>query len=317
VANEKEKSGQRLLPLPLPLLIATLLLLHPFLHGCSQGVSSPIQVGEHIRKVIESLPPDSRLRLDLEEGARGNGVHYPWMNLMQKEGVRRVLVVVSFDWDGHAQNMKVNRLVFYNKYDTDCAQITDERVLDRIRTSGLEQQLEQFAISRTSSSKWYSVDDKRKHARGMNRVYAFDDEWLPHPGNFFFDPSSSPGYHFPIGFLEDEVAVAQFANSAQVTRKNLDDALMEASGDIDDSCVIKPLVAAGANMNPHNEFGTTPLLFAVQSGVANDVRALLEAGADPNPRDSDGKTPLWNAEQGHGRYYPEVIKLLKNHGAKY
>jgi ankyrin repeat protein len=148
-------------------------------------------------------------------------------------------------------------------------------------------------------------------------VYAFDDEWLPPPITSFFDPSSSPGYNFPLGFLEDEVAVAQFANSAQATRKNLDDALMWASGEVDDSCVIKPLVAAGANMNPHNEFGSTPLLIAVQGGAANDVRALLEAGADPNVKDDEGKTPLWTAEQGHGRYYPEIIKLLKAHGAKY
>jgi ankyrin repeat protein len=91
---------------------------------------------------------------------------------------------------------------------------------------------------------------------------------------------------------------------------------MRASSDVDDSCVVKTLVAAGANINPRNESGTTPLLISVESGAANNVRTLLESGADPNAKNTEGKTPLWIAEQDHGRYYLEVIKLLKKYGAK-
>jgi hypothetical protein len=295
----------------------TFFILPPSLHVSSQGGTTSPRAEEHVWQVMDSLPPGSQLRLELDEGAHGDGVRHPWMDLMRKEGVKRALIVVSFDWDGHPQNMKAERVVYYRKFDSDCAQITDKEALNRIAASGLSQQLEDVAFSRTLASGWNSTDGEHPpHRHGKIQVSAFDDERLPLPFSSFYDPNWGPSY-IPFESFQDEAAIAQFVRSPQATHKNLDDALMWAAGEVDDSCVINTLVSAGANMNPPKELGTTPLLISVQGGFANNVRALLKAGANPNARNSDGETPLWIAEQGHGRYYPEVVKLLKEHGAHY
>jgi hypothetical protein len=257
------------------------------------------------------------MRLSLESGHRGDGVRSPWMALMRKEGVKRALIVVSFDWDGKARNMRVVQATYYSKYDTDCAQITDVERLRSIRTSGIDRQLTDFALSRTASSRWLELDNPHPHVSGFYKVYAFDDEWLPKPSSNFVDAGPGSSLHFPAGFFEDEAAVARFTSSKMLTQAERDIALFEAVDSVDDSCVIKALAAAGADLNPHNKYGTTPLSIAVGGGEASNVRALLELGADPNVRDNEGKTPLWNAEQGNGRSYPSVIQLLKQHGAKY
>ena len=80
--------------------------------------------------------------------------------------------------------------------------------------------------------------------------------------------------------------------------------------------------------------GTTPLLFAVQAGDLESVKALIEAGADVNQAAADGTTPLltsvynWNAGNlkrpgrngvgGTPRYAPSVAiaNLLLDHGAE-
>jgi hypothetical protein len=293
-----------------------LILTSPFCQKFA-GREAPLpQVEKHVSQVIESLPPDNKLRLSLEEGNRGEGVRYPWMDLMKTEGVRRALLVVSFDWDGRAKNVMVDRAVYYNKYDTDCAQISDRARLESIRVNGLEQQLIEFAMNRTAASRWITIDNPRPHTRGVNRVYALDDEWLPRPSTAFYDPGTYSGNRFPPGFFEDEAAVAQYAASGKKSQHDLDEALFEAVNESDDSCVIAPLVKAGANVNPQNVEGTTPLSIAVGDGSANNVRSLLEAGGDVNFKDRDGKTLLWNAEQGNGRYYSSVVSLLKKHGAR-
>jgi len=280
-------------------------------------VTPNAEVKEHIREVIESLPEDSQMRLNLEQGMRGDGFRYPWMDQMRNEGVKRALITISFEWDGKPHKMKLARAVFYSKYDEDCAQIEDESQLRRIRETGLEKQLESVAMDRTSNARWSSWDNPTPHIHGLSWTEFTDDEWLPGGQPSFTDPDAPSKVQFPADLFYDEVAVAQFAASKGLSQSMLDSALSEAVAFSDDSCIIKPLVSAGANVNLRSHAGTTRLLVAVTEGKANVVRALLEANADPNIKNNEGKTALWIAEQGHGRYYPEVIRLLKEHGAKY
>jgi hypothetical protein len=285
--------------------------------GSPQSTLPSTQTEARIRRLIDSMPIDDALRLSFEEGNRGDGVHYSWRDLMHSEGVRRALIVITFDWQDRPANLKAARTLYYSKYDGDCAQITDPPRLESIRSSGLQQQLIEFAMKRTTEMRWVTIDNPRPHSRGITKIYALDDEWLPSPATNFVDPDADSGLLFPIGFFDDEPAVAQFASSKSKTQAQLNAALFEAVNSTDDSCVIKALIAAGSNVNPHNKYGTTPLSIAAADGKLNDVRSLLEAGADPNVRDSDGKTLLWNAEQGHGRYYAGVVQILKKYSAKY
>jgi len=90
------------------------------------------------------------------------------------------------------------------------------------------------------------------------------------------------------------------------------------------------LMARGADINHANDFGKTPLYYAIESGDALLVAHLLSRGADPNHRyrsnESDafqcnlrldikhtGRTPLMHAAQ-HGSV--KLLELLVEHGAR-
>ena len=55
--------------------------------------------------------------------------------------------------------------------------------------------------------------------------------------------------------------------------------------------ICERLVAAGASLEAEGQWGWTPLMRAVISGTAEEVRALLRAGANPEVRFSTGTMP--------------------------
>ncbi|NMO16120.1 ankyrin repeat domain-containing protein [Pyxidicoccus fallax] len=73
---------------------------------------------------------------------------------------------------------------------------------------------------------------------------------------------------------------------------------------------VKSKLAAGADPNPFDSEGRTPLMAAARKGRADIVRLLLEAGADPELTDSLGETALIMAA-AHGN--ADVCRLLLPH----
>jgi ankyrin repeat protein len=77
---------------------------------------------------------------------------------------------------------------------------------------------------------------------------------------------------------------------------------------------LRLLLERGADVNARDKVGRTPLHDALQFGaVLEVVRLLLEHGADVEAKDNDGETALQLAA---GRGHDEVVKLLREHGAK-
>lgn len=73
---------------------------------------------------------------------------------------------------------------------------------------------------------------------------------------------------------------------------------------------LQALVKAGANVSSQNDKGKTPLHVAANWDNLLGAKFLVENGANINLKDEDGKTPIDYAKS------PEMIKLLKAHGAK-
>ena len=77
--------------------------------------------------------------------------------------------------------------------------------------------------------------------------------------------------------------------------------------------VVKALLDAEAKLGARNEYGHTPLHEAAFGGHASVVEALLAAGAKPDARDKYGGTALnWAVSGGHA----SVVKALLGAGAK-
>jgi len=75
--------------------------------------------------------------------------------------------------------------------------------------------------------------------------------------------------------------------------------------------IVAILIQNGADPNINNEYNGTALMDASANGHREIVKILLDAGADVNAKDLRGMTPL-----GCAAHYPDVVKLLKKHGAK-
>jgi ankyrin repeat protein len=75
--------------------------------------------------------------------------------------------------------------------------------------------------------------------------------------------------------------------------------------------ILKLLIAEGADVNSKMTVGMTPLMFAASNGHLNAVKILISNGADLNAKTNNGKSVLDLAGQ-----YPQIIKILKEAGAK-
>lgn len=130
-------------------------------------------VEAHIRELEQRLPVGSLMRSELDAGARGDGIHYPWMDDMRKEGVKRAWVVIFTGLNGQPEQWKVYEVAYYSEYDREGSQITDPKWTERIRTSGLANKLNQVALDRAAHSPWHEHDSR------LIPVDLLDDEWLP------------------------------------------------------------------------------------------------------------------------------------------
>lgn len=83
-----------------------------------------------------------------------------------------------------------------------------------------------------------------------------------------------------------------------------------AAGDL---ARVEELLAGGADANPFDAEGRTPLMAAAENGSEALVRALLAGGADPILTDRMGESALTKAAaHGHGR----VAALLYPHASE-
>jgi|HubBroStandDraft_6_1064221.scaffolds.fasta_scaffold280987_2 hypothetical protein len=138
---------------------------------------------EHINQVIKELPPDSFLRRDLLEGARGNGIHYAWMDDLREKGIKRVAVCVdiTFDMRGRPKQMSVSSTHYFSQYEGD-SEISESERLKAIRVSDLEKQLDDLSLKEAAHSYWPDAPRPRpKPFVGGIKIQFLDDEWLPVP----------------------------------------------------------------------------------------------------------------------------------------
>lgn len=84
--------------------------------------------------------------------------------------------------------------------------------------------------------------------------------------------------------------------------------------------IVKLLIDRGAKVNPKVErggwFGSAPLKAAAARGKVKVMRVLIAHGADVNVADEDGRTLLERLEAHRDKVRPEVIQLLRKHGAR-
>jgi Ankyrin repeats (3 copies) len=282
---------------------------------------------------INRLTSNIRLRHVLEEAFMPDGIHEPWMDDMNRAGVKSVMFEVHGVWNTytHFHPHLTKRIIYRRSYDGPGSQITDLHELTKFRESGLEAELQEAAFRKSKKAIWIGADSPPKDGEAcIVNVYLFDDEWLVDdgfstnlPGIGRYNPEE-----FPLGYaaaLGDLLTVRQQLSAQKFPEHLLDVALFQAVHyPSDNTDVISLLLKAGANVNAKQRDGTTPLMDAVASLNLTNIKLLLSSGADVNQKDNMGWTAYSLAQrqvkqfQESGspqpEYMPEILKLLKPGG---
>lgn len=148
----------------------------------SQQKTPPLpEVEEHLRDIVRELPADSFLGKELLQGARGNGMHYAWMDEMRKQGVKRAVVWIDirFHRNGRPKELNPGHTEYFTEYEGGTP-ISDSECLTAIRATGLERDLGAIALEKAKDGIWFDVPRPRPHPFvGGTRIEFLDDEWLP------------------------------------------------------------------------------------------------------------------------------------------
>ncbi len=301
-------------------LIVTLILLCPCILAQQQSTAGPMTrppAEEHIRQLMESLPPNSAWRSLLERGMKGNGVHEPWMDQMRKQRVKLAILTFEFNWTKKGRELKNWRLAseqYFGDYDR-VDLITEPARLAQINTSNLGQELADVALPRAKTAHWF--ERPRQHrGLGYKQIWLADNEWLPVTlGSEWlgrYEPGTTPLMHAAL--LGDVARMRKLlAEGAGVDALGPDGstALIYAAAS-DNPAAVETLLEAGADVTSRMKGGGEALITAVAGGNLRSVGLLLKAGADPNSRGPEGERALSIAIQ---RHYADVAKLLRQAGA--
>jgi ankyrin repeat protein len=271
---------------------------------------------EHIRHLIDSLPASSAWRSLLERGAKGDGIHFPWMDGMRKEGVKLAVFTFEFTWTQRGRQ-RSDWTAVENEYFADYDRsepITDEGRLSQIKASGLEQELEGAALARAKGAYWFEYPSEDTGV-GYRLEELADNEWLPvqlTPYLGHYQPGTTPLMRAAVlGDVERiKKLIGQGADVNQVDPGG-ETALMYAAAS-GSAASVDCLLKAGATVNANPDGNGNALVAAVANNRPKNVEALLRAGADPNSKNGEGDTVLRIATR---RRFTEIVQLLKQAGA--
>ncbi len=132
-------------------------------------------------------------------------------------------------------------------------------------------------------------------------VYAFGN--APEPADQFYDCIRRND----LGMLQGLIKTAGVKTKDKHGTTPLHQAAANGSAES-----VRLLVAAGAEIDAANDFGATPLMWAITE--PEKVRILVSAGANVNARSKMGRTPLYLAAANDGS--SATVKLLLDRGAK-
>ncbi|KAJ1467045.1 ankyrin repeat-containing domain protein, partial [Baffinella frigidus] len=92
---------------------------------------------------------------------------------------------------------------------------------------------------------------------------------------------------------------------------------LETALSMRDIPLVNVLIANGACVNQHNQYGTTPLIGAVIQGFVAGVELLIAHGADVMAADHGGSTPLHTAAEvcARNKNTMEIVPMLLHNGA--
>lgn len=134
---------------------------------------------DYVASVIRSLNESNVLRMALERGERGDGVHSQWMDGMRSFNIKQAAYAFRFHWDGRAvSEISVKKATYGREYYEPASTIKVKTELEQIERSGLGSTLEAEA-KKAAVSFLFKILRIGQRASGTVYVSLLDDERLP------------------------------------------------------------------------------------------------------------------------------------------
>ena len=163
--------------------IASVLLIVALSHCAEQRAQTVTSRGsrdEHVQRIISSLEPDNTLRMALERGDRGKGLHRAWMDLMKRHGVKQASYRIRFVWSPTHKKLDIQDAVYLTHYYRFDSKISHGSRLKRISQSGLEKALVREILVRARRDVSQRVQNLgSRWLCGLLYLNLLDDEVLP------------------------------------------------------------------------------------------------------------------------------------------
>jgi hypothetical protein len=129
--------------------------------------------GVPTQQTKQTSSPAESLRSEQGEHTKPDGIHYPWMDDMRRQGVKRAWVVLDTGLSGPPKNWEICEVAYYSRYDRVGSQIIEPGWLGRIRKSGLADELNRVALDRAPLTPW------AEHQARLIPIDLVDDEHQP------------------------------------------------------------------------------------------------------------------------------------------
>ena len=135
---------------------------------------------ERVRRMLEKMEPNNRLRYALERGDRGSGPHHAWMDQMQQQAIKQASYSIRFLWSPTRKNLTIEDTAYLTDYYLFDTKITDESKLNEINKSGLKRALERAILARARENLTERAREmKSEWLCGVLYLNLLDDEVLP------------------------------------------------------------------------------------------------------------------------------------------
>jgi hypothetical protein len=192
---------------------------------------------EKAARISSDLESTNPMRIAIELGSRGDGIHHPWMDTMKRVGVKEVSVGVRFLQDGKIPTLQIGEITYFREYKSGPSEVRDANELGHFKQLGLQRELERFVLAEAQRIiPPYLRKEGYKRAHGIFPFVLLDDECLP---------AIIP----PPDVVDDELTE-----------------LMRASdkGDINK---VRILLQTNADVNKQDVHGMTALMYAAGGGI--------------------------------------------------
>lgn len=252
-------------------------------------------------------------RSTVQESARDDSGHYPWMDAMKKYGVKLAVFDLEFDWSDGGSKLENWRIVwqeFFQDYNKETP--ATEAQLSKIAASRLQQHLEDIALARAKKGVWTEYPDHQTGV-GYYQVIFSDNEWFPIKTSLYlgeYEPGTTPLMHAVI-LDEPGRAKRLLVEGADVNAMSPQgDTALDWAAWADTSGLLRILLRPSVNVK--QSVKNHALIVGVINDRLQNVKILLRAGADVNSKNAKGQTALSIAVE---KYYLAMVKILRDAGA--